>query len=788
MAHTIKTVYVVHHSHTDVGYTDLQEIVIDCQVDNLREAMRLLRRPENRDFRWNCETYFCVERFLETVSPEEEEEFFSYVREGRIGISATYLNFCDLVPSDVLKRRIHEMCTRFEAHGVPVKTAMIADINGISMGQRNALLDNGVEFLFTNIHTHHGMYPLYQNQNAYFWENEAGKRLLVWNGEHYNLGNALGIKPNPGVSYMTRTFIGEPKSHDPVEILRAAVDFYLTECESTGYPYDFILTSCSGVFSDNAPPNDEILRTIEGYEKLGTGIEIKMVSLQELYAAIQSRLGDIPVYHGDLNDWWANGAGSTPYAVKHYREALTTFRQAGALDPEIYAKFPALTKQAEDNFLLYAEHTWGHSATVTNPYETMVTNLDLRKHSYASKAHEAAAMLQNRAMMGRGGILRYYNTNGAVCAVYTGKTAARVPVEFYIETMFLYGLSVTDASGAEMDVQLSSHPRGVRVTFLDDFAPNETKSYRYAERPAQKALVSTRHAYCGAEAVRDIINDFDPETYTLPYALESDDFKITYEIGQGVTSFINKRTGLDMMANAPHAFFTPLYEVTALVHDAYEERRRIGRNIRGQHAVLHTAKLESVEILERGSVFILAELKFSLEGTNHCAVRVKLYRHLPRIDYAMHIAKTLSTAIESVYLPQTLCAPDTQLWFKKGEEPFRPGIDQIPGTCMEYWMTDHGAALCGEGGALLLEMLDTPLVYMGEMKHHPIRLCDGDAQNNARPLYSWVMNNTWETNFKMDLSGFGEFSYRVSLTDAATPEACFAAMENASDAFAYITE
>ena len=60
--------------------------------------------------------------------------------------------------------------------------------------------------------------------------------------------------------------------------------------------------------------------------------------------------------------------------------------------------------------------------------------------------------------------------------------------------------------------------------------------------------------------------------------------------------------------------------------------------------------------------------------------------------------------------------------------------------------------------------------YTGEMQHHPIRLCDGAAENNARPLYSWVMNNNWETNFKMDLSGFSEFRYGVEIVEQETAE------------------
>ena len=46
MKHSIQTVYVVHHSHTDIGYTDLQERVIDTQVDYLRPVLSLMEPPD----------------------------------------------------------------------------------------------------------------------------------------------------------------------------------------------------------------------------------------------------------------------------------------------------------------------------------------------------------------------------------------------------------------------------------------------------------------------------------------------------------------------------------------------------------------------------------------------------------------------------------------------------------------------------------------------------------------------------------------------------------------------
>lgn len=424
-----------------------------------------MKKPEYQNFRWNCETLFCVEEFFKTASEEEKEEFSKLVAEGKLGISANYLNFNDLLDSGVYNERLQEWKEYFQKKGVTMKTAMFADINGIFMGCRDAMLDNGVEFLYTNIHCHHGMYPLRQNQNAYWWENAEGKRLLVWNGEHYNLGNVLGFKPNHVTNFMQDSYLGgKQEATDSVEELYQNLLRYLDECEEQGYVYNFIISSVSGVFSDNAPPEVEILETIEEYNRrYKDEVEVKMVSLQELYEVIKDEFADAPV-------------------------------------------------------------------------------------------------------------------------------------------------------------------------------------------------------------------------------------------------------------------------------------------------------------------FTILRLRYTMEGSVHTEVGLKFFHEIPRVDFSLELGKTISSDIESVYLPLELDFEDRSLYLRKGTEAFRPGVDQISGTCMEFYMSDEGLGYVSPQGGAMIAMYDTPLVYMGEMEHHPIRLCEGCEADNKRPVYSWVMNNIWETNFKMDLSGFSEFKYSLWLSDEQNPE------------------
>ena len=159
------------------------------------------------------------------------------------------------------------------------------------------------------------------------------------------------------------------------------------------------------------------------------------------------------------------------------------------------------------------------------------------------------------------------------------------------------------------------------------------------------------------------------------------------------------------------------------------------------------------------------ELVFDLEGTYYSSVIIKMYNKLPKIEFSYHIAKTLSEDIESVFMPLALNLPDAEVSIQNGGVVMRPGIDQLPGTNMEYYLADEGLIYRTKDQTILVNTFDTPLLYMGAMESHPILLCDNREENNKRPVYSWIMNNTWETNFKMDLSGFSEFRYGVEIVD-----------------------
>ena len=105
----------------------------------------------------------------------------------------------------------------------------------------------------------------------------------------------------------------------------------------------------------------------------------------------------------------------------------------------------------------------------------MVLNLDMRKNSYASKAHEAASRMLDRIAHEKGDILRYYSTNGTVKACSANSLTGAQLVEFYIESPYLARAEIRDETGNCLPCQVSPTPAAGRSALWIPLRPMRRK-------------------------------------------------------------------------------------------------------------------------------------------------------------------------------------------------------------------------------------------------------------------------------------------------------------------------
>lgn len=144
------TLDIIHHSHTDIGYTERQEKIERFHVHFIKQALQILSSIKSGEksnwegFKWTCETFWPVERFLAQATDDEAQAFQAYVRSGDISLSGTYLNMTELIDADLLARMNKRSTKYANSIGVTLDSAMTADINGYSWGFAQCLLDAGI--------------------------------------------------------------------------------------------------------------------------------------------------------------------------------------------------------------------------------------------------------------------------------------------------------------------------------------------------------------------------------------------------------------------------------------------------------------------------------------------------------------------------------------------------------------------------------------------------------------------------------------------------------------------
>ncbi|MGN0315052.1 MAG: hypothetical protein ACI4EG_09730 [Fusicatenibacter sp.] len=748
-------IFLICHSHIDIGYTERQEKMKVYQADFMRQAVDCVLHPAGTKtpFKFTAEGFWAIEEYLKRYGEGGRLRLLEAVKTGRFEITAGYCHFAELLNYENLRESVnHSMRFAERNHITPPKSFMLTDVNGLGWGYAQVLADAGVENVFTCINPHHGGVPFGKPLVPFYWKTPKGDTLLVWSGLTYDKANLLGLIPgfapggNPGIPGM----LPDNKEHVNVtscdSYASGRLFDFVNALKNNGYEYDFAPITGGAVCTDNNPINDGHCRIIDEWnEKYKDQIEIVTVTLNEFFEYLKRAVPNIETYEGDWPDWWTDGCLSTPAETKVFRNAQRTQKLIRKLDKDGFVT-KAERDEIANNLILYAEHTWGHSSSCSDPNKLLVQQLDLRKAKLAVDAdvQSSTALDKLSRVLGEGEFCAGRPMEYMVINPHEDDISSVVclPTDFWEEGHFLNrSFYVTDESGHRYPAQRAYNLRGAFILVPVDLKARETRLLKIGFSDAEKEETEQHRNW--------FRNPF--------YEVKWDDTRIV--------SIVNLATGSELLCESDGDLGQPVYQV-------FENANRgdpagFGFSARKiPESKIFYGKSLGVEILSSGEISTTIRINYEIRSAKKCYTDFVFYNHLPRIDVNINMAKDLVIDPEGMYVLLPVEAKRGEWYLDKPGILFKAGTS-LPETCHDYFAVERGMVSKGEREIVTVNSLDTPLFTIGGLK-----LWKYTTSIDPRgPLFSWIVNNKWETNFRIDCAGFLENRYVITIgNENSNPE------------------
>ena len=101
--------FVIQHSHIDLGFTDRQEVIADYHRQFVRQAVEMAlspnqkRRQKDCQFKYTIEGFWSLEQFLRSATKSEQRQLTQALKSGLIELTAGYFHLTELLDMDVLR-------------------------------------------------------------------------------------------------------------------------------------------------------------------------------------------------------------------------------------------------------------------------------------------------------------------------------------------------------------------------------------------------------------------------------------------------------------------------------------------------------------------------------------------------------------------------------------------------------------------------------------------------------------------------------------------------------------
>ncbi len=787
------TVFLVHHSHLDIGYTDPQANILEHQLAYLDAALDHAAAtddwPEDARFRWNVEVTWPLRHWLQVRPKRARDAFVARTQQGRIEVNALPFSMhTEAYSIDELARQLWFADELRERYGLEIVSAMQTDVPGATIGLATLLTNAGVRYLAV-AHNYAGRsVPHLVGGQAltrpFYWAAPNGERLLVWytdtpHGVAYMEGNLVGLAAD------YQTALGSLPEYLNALAQRA----YPYGKEAFGwagipagvevtkqpYPHDILHLRVQSVIADNAAPSLAPAAIAREWNGRWAYPRLRIATNREFFAAVEERLSDrLETYAGDWTDWWADGIASGARSLGFNRRAQNAIRAGQTLhaladvatdDPQ-----PAITAEVDrayDDMALFDEHTWG----AANPWEDGLSKMSsgalqwARKAAFAQDAYDRTNAVLDAGLQRFASFASSTEALGRVLVLNPSSWGRTDIVHVFIPESRVatdQSFTIVDAVTGEAvphveEAQEHAHfrPRGRWASFVARDVP--PLGYARYDVVAVGAATSTRQTEPAVGA---------PE----PATIENEHFRLELDAISGrVGSLVAKGANRELVdPGAPHGFNQYVYDRYTSAPGFNHLSSRITADDLTLLGSRSTGGYGVVTTRSATPVWDRVTMRLTGEGADWIETTLTLPRGVPRLDITNRLHKIATPQKESVYFAFPFAVPDPSFACEITGGVATPDAQRVPGSAHHFRAIRHWVAVEGAvAGPLAWATLEAQLVQFGNI-HLPYAPFPETVQPaEARPgtIYSWALNNIWDTNFPPQQGGEMAFHYAVATGD-----------------------
>lgn len=781
-------VFVVHHSHLDIGYTDPQGAVLRNHLEYLDGALELARQtddwPDDARFRWTVESSLPALRWLAARPEAAVAEFTERTRQGRIEVTAFPFQLHTEACSDEELARVLRFTWELrERYGIEVCSAMHTDVPGAVAGVVDALAAAGVRYLAA-AHNWAGRSVPYLTGGErlgrpFRWRAPSGSEVLVWftdtpHGMAYMEGNTVGLADGYELTEDLLPRYLDALARRPYPYGPEAFGWSGLPDDAPvrdPYPLDTVHLRVQGAHADNAAPNLTPAQIVRRWNETWEYPRLRMATNSEFFRHVEASAppGTIAVHEGDWTDWWADGLASGARPLGYVRRAQSALRTAESLDALGRSASAsdadpgsAAFNAAYDKTALFNEHTWG----AANPWLDAEDGGDsgglqwTLKSAIGYQANDEAADLLHASA-------RRFGAGYA--------PAAEALASF---------LAVNPASAQRTDVLDVFLPRevvplAVPVALVDArtgaLLPHQESMVDPADwptRPIGRKLRAVVPDVPGLGFVRlDVVTADRPAAKTEDLGregtIENEFYRVRFEPVDGIiTSVFDKAAGRELVnADALAGFGQYIHDWYGTAphanhlsgHVTVKDTALLSRRAVGCRAVIK--KAERTPAGER----LVAEL--SAEGLDWLRLTIELHRGVPRVDLTYQLAKRPTDTKESVFVAFPFAASGPPAAWELTGAVGGASVARVPGSAEHMAVIRHWIAFEDPEHTVAWASLEAPLVQFGTI-HMPYAPFPPTVDREPGTFYSWALTNIWDTNFPGQQAGEMTFRYAVASAPA----------------------